>query len=71
MIDGVVYPYSSSGHPLRMWRGWITNRTALLALAIGLGVLQFVGTLGSSADTAALAGVINVLMNYDGCVVKR
>ena len=23
------------------------------------------------ADTAALAGVINVLMNYDGCVVKR
>jgi hypothetical protein len=23
------------------------------------------------ADTAALAGVINALMNYDGCVVKR
>jgi len=37
------------------WRGWTTNRTALLALAIGLGVLQFVGTVGSSADTAALA----------------
>jgi len=24
-----------------------------------------------AADTAALAGVINALMNYDGCVVKR
>ena len=49
---------------------WYHCRPEEAFAVVGIGDRKPSSTLWA-ADTAALAGVINALMNYDGCVVKR
>jgi hypothetical protein len=49
---------------------WYHCRPEEAFAVVGVGDKKPSSTLWA-ADTAALAGVINALMNYDGCVVKR
>jgi hypothetical protein len=49
---------------------WYHCRPEEAFAVVGIGDRKPSATLWA-ADTAALAGVINALMNYDGCVVKR
>lgn len=53
---GVIAPALVAGlNGFLMWRGWATERMPLFALGAGLGLLQFVGTVGTSLDTASMA----------------
>ena len=55
-LRGVIAPaLVLTGNALLMWRGWTTERMAMLAVGAGLAVLQFVGTVGIEPETAALA----------------
>ena len=49
---------------------WYHCRPEEAFAVVGIGDRKPSSTLWA-ADTAALAGVINALLNYDGCVVKR